>query len=202
MRATIAAALAAAMLWAGPASATWTPWQAMDPEDGRIALGGGIWDNVDYDVSWNRERGRTLYHEWTSWRRNGDPSWAGISLYWTDETNWGVGANWFSRPLRKSFVENFGLDEEGARIEGDGPVIGTALGDLETVAFDLFDPDQECLGFSHFWKRTIPYSLNQGYRRVLHVYVCAAEGSPMTEWRLVETLRDLSIEGEFDALVE
>ena len=200
MRATIAAALAAAMLWAGAASAAWTPWERMDPEDGQIAMG-GVWENTDYHTSTERNRGKINRAEDSEWRNGSDidPRFVQVTLHWTEHAGGGFWGDWLNS--REGFMDYFGLE---GRTTTDGPTIGTVRGDVETFGF-RDDGNRECLGFWLLWKRATGYSWVAAgvWRRALWVYVCTDEGGmPMTEWRLVETLRDLSIEGEFDALVE
>lgn len=65
--------------------------------------------------------------------------------------------------------------------------------DTRTYGEDI----RECIGFRFFWERR-----RDSYVKMLDVYACGKDGGLMTGDRFIEILSGLSIEGEFEALVD
>ncbi len=132
-------------------------------------------------------------------------SWVQVKFYWAETYNAGYDSRWIGRG---AFLGEFNATDNGYTKGSatEGPVIETILGDVETIGFDLDDgsPDtygedkRQCLGFTVAWDRTPNFAL---HNKILHAYPCGERGA-MAKWRLQGILKRLSIEGEFDSLID
>ena len=197
-------------LAAGVLCTAWSSWERMDPEDGRIGLtrDGDEWVAEGYGNSMDRISGHVFRVEDGWWgyedRRS---SRVEIKFYWAETSTRGWSREWTGRG---AFFGEFNATDNGFSKGGaePGPTIETVLGDIETVGFDLDDggPDtygdekRQCLGFTVAWDESRNFGTRL-HNKVLHVFACPHSGS-MAKWRLERILKGLSIEGEFDALIE
>ena len=203
-------AMVALALTAGIVCTAWNSWSRMDPEDGRIGLtrGGEEWVAEGYGTSTARQDGH-VYRLESGWWGYEDTSTDRVEVrfYWAETLNRGWSSEWTGKT---TFFDEFNATD-GGYSKGSataGPVIETTLGDVETVGFDLDDggPDtygddnRRCLGFTIAWDQIHSFGTAL-HNKVLHVFACRHRET-MSKWRLENILKGLSIEDEYDALIE
>ena len=182
-------------------SSTAIAWQSipMTAEDGVIRH--SALEAEGYELWHDRHDGRNFYTEYRWWGFDADEGdiLAQAAFWWAEDGGW-----WNKDLIHKNgFLKNFGSvrDSPGMGLS-TGPTIETVLGEVGTTMFDVdtrtYGEDiRECIGFRFFWERR-----RDSYVKLLDFYVCGKEGGLMTEERFIEVLSGLSIEGEFDALVD
>lgn len=182
-------------------------WQRVDREEGIIRLesstfADGMAEGVDHGIS--RDLGNEYKSEFAWW---GFSEWhryqIEVAFYWAE--NRGGWDDWV-RP--SAFFDEFGaLNEEWIKIGAEkGPTIDTVIGEIKTFAFDIDSETfgekiRECIGFTHGWDRRFVGGWNH-YPKYLNFYACGTGGRRVSEETVLQILSGLSIEGEFDALIE
>ena len=200
------------VLAAGILCTAWSGWSNMDPEDGRIGLtrGGDEWVAEGYSTSTDRQAGH-VYHFEQGWWGYEDTSTNRVEVRfdWGETLNRGWSNRWTGKTV---FFDVFNATDSNysERNATPGPVIETVLGQVETVGFDLDDgrsntygeDKRRCLGFTVAWGRSHSFGITL-YNKTLHVFACRhRHHGRMPKSRFQNILKGLSIEGEFDALIE
>ena len=98
------------------------------------------------------------------------------------------------------------LDDYSKSGSSLGPTVSSVLGDIESLAFDderntYGKVNRECIGFSHLWDPRRVFG-QRWYGKYLSIYACGNDDRSMTEGMFLHILTGVSIEGEFEALVE
>ena len=88
----------------------------------------------------------------------------------------------------------------------EGPIIETAIGDVVVYAFDVVKDRsharyRECMGFHAVWDRG-PGGMRGLFARTLVLVACDLRTSTMWEAKFTWLLSGMSIDGEFEALVD
>ena len=181
-------------------------WERVGREDGIIRLvsspyADGMAEGVEQGI--DRDVGNVFHGEFAWW---GFDDWHQYQIeaafFWAEDRG---GWEWVRS---NEFFDEFGaLDESWIKTSAsDGPVIGTIAGKITTYAFDIdsdtFGKDiRQCVGFTHGWDRRYLGGW-QHYPKILNFYVCGNGGRMVSEKTLLTILSGLSIEGEFEALIE
>ena len=182
-------------------------WKRVDREDGIIRLASstfadGMAEGVDHGRS--RDMGNEFKSEFAWW---GFSEWhryqIEVAFYWAKDRG---GWNGWVRP--SAFFDEFGtLNETWIKSAAtEGPVIDTVIGEIKSFAFDIEketfgDKVRECIGFTHGWDKRHLGGWTH-YPKFLNFYACGTGGRRVSEETLLTILSGLSIEDEFDALVE
>lgn len=186
-----------ALVAAGAMTISWTN-VPMTSSDGTIRLSGK--EAEGYELWHHRDQGWSAWQEHRWWGFDeGDHIVQASFWYFTSDAGY-----WSDEEVRKDgFLDDFGaLDGARDRRLTDGSTVASALGDIETLMFDVEEwtydsPTRECVGFRHWWDRNL-----SGYRKILDFYACGKGGVLMPQRLFINILQGLSIKGEFDTLVE
>lgn len=180
-------------------SSTAVAWQGipMTTEDGLIRHSER--EAEGYELWHDRHNGRNYYTEYRWWGSDEDDVVIQAAFWWAEDGGW-----WDKDLIHKNgFLKNFGAVRNSPDMGlTTGPTIETILGEVETTMFDVVtrtygEEIRECIGFRTFWERR-----RDSYVKLLDFYACGTNGDLMTEDRFVEMLSGLSIDGEFEALVD
>ncbi len=175
----------------------------MDPEDGKILLAhsGGLPEG--YDRGWERDWGVMSYCDYAWWGFDSGPYEIQVEYCWSEGAD-GWDPDYMGAT---TFLDEFYSTEDV--VKSSATRVGTAetvVGDITLVGFDIDDDTygedhRECIGFSHGWDKRLVFG-DQWFGKFLAVYACGNGARRVSEDTFLGILSGLSIEDEFDALIE
>ncbi|MCY4607351.1 MAG: hypothetical protein OXD40_01955 [bacterium] len=198
---TIITAIATACFLALPTVAWAFSWKTVDTDEGRMRLAAGGGEPQFIEVGIDRNTGWVFHAEMAQWHF--DEYRMEAAFWWSQDFAGGWGSEGGLEGNVFSWDTFEALTDRMKRKATDGPTIATVLGEIDTLAFD-FDADtygsdiRQCLSFSYpfdYQRTTWSY-----YRKWLEIYACGENA--ITEEAFVQILSGLSIDEEFDALIE